>query len=601
MIVSNYSDRLQEIRRKLYQKLDDKTENDLIREKKEILNKIKEHIQNNICSENKQNKQVPLEIKLLTRKDIVEYHDDLVRKIDIIFETELSSLNTTEYKEEIEDLNKERMLILDEIQKCRDENLSDENIGKRLKFCFIYEKINDYYIANLFIANYDHDFVTFEPKFREKYLDDFEEVNKSCLLNCLAEENLIIDFTNSTKYELNGLRIKRGTFENFSQVNFDFMNEYINKDMIQGVSFEMYGFYLIPKKVFKSLRTIKRLFINDYYGLIDSNDFDILENLVSARFLRGLQEIRPNSFNGLINLTYLNLSSCCLSYLDDGCFDGLVNLKYLNLQSNDIRQIGDNVFAPLKQLICLNLRENMIKNKVNLKGLENLRYLNINSSFLFHLKNVSSTLEALTFDQLTKSEDINTQALKYLNISKLPEDVYDNPEAFKDLQYLEANRFCSDHQFLNQFNLQNLKVLICKFENIPKFGQNLCNLKYLEIEDVREFDTNCFEYLKQLEYLAITIYGKASLVEKIEDDHFKGINDLKYFCLKIKFEAFRDLSEKENIFESLFKSSVNLSYYKNSSFYQISVSDFDGNPLNYLEISEEISETLDDLFWQNLE
>ncbi|CAF1052851.1 unnamed protein product [Brachionus calyciflorus] len=112
------------------------------------------------------NKQkVSRQIQFTTRSAIINYHDEVVNKLDIIFETALSSLNSNEHQKEIEKLNHDRSIILDEIQKVKDENLREENIGKKFKYCFVIEKIFDK-TATLIIANFDHNFVEYEPTFR---------------------------------------------------------------------------------------------------------------------------------------------------------------------------------------------------------------------------------------------------------------------------------------------------------------------------------------------------------------------------------------------------------------------------------------------------
>ena len=113
-------------------------------------------------------------------------------------------------------------------------------------------------------------------------------------------------------------------------------------------------------------------------------------------------------------------------------------------------------------------------------------------------------------------------------------------------------------------------MLICKFKKIPKFGKNFSNLKYLNISDVEEFDKNCFENLQNLEYLEISFYSNALLVQNIDEDHFKGISSLKYFKLKMKFARLPDLSIKEPIFNKLFKPDQKLSEYTNDSTLMVS-------------------------------
>ncbi|CAF0977747.1 unnamed protein product [Brachionus calyciflorus] len=134
--------------------------------KKKILEKIEYEIERNQRIPSRINRQiVSRPIQFTTRSKIINYHNEVVNELDIKFETALSSLSSIEHKEKIEQLNLNRKLMLEELQKVQDENLREENIGKKFKYCFVIEKIDDN-IVNLIIANFDHDFISFEPKIR---------------------------------------------------------------------------------------------------------------------------------------------------------------------------------------------------------------------------------------------------------------------------------------------------------------------------------------------------------------------------------------------------------------------------------------------------
>ncbi|CAF0967190.1 unnamed protein product, partial [Brachionus calyciflorus] len=424
---------------------------------------------------------------------------------------------------------------------------------------------------------------------------------RSLILETLAHDKLFIDLANTEKNEIYEIL----AFNCINLAHLDFIDQYINIEKIKNVKFKMNEFSKIPKEVFRKLRYIKNLFIGNYNSYIDANDFIYLDNLVYLHLMRGIQELRPNAFNRLNNLVYLNLNYCSISYLEEGCFDGLVNLKFLNLQSNILRKIGKKVFVPLKKLIHLDLSNNRIRKEVNLNGLKSLRYLNINSSELFKLEFNSSnkllSIEALNFDTILTSHRIDTEGLKYLCLSTFPTELSSNPNAFKSLEYLEIDNLCKDDQFLHQFYSENLKVLIGKFEKKSKFGKNLRNLKYLKISYIQEFDKCCFEYLNRLDYLDIRLNDKASLIENIEEDHFKGVNDLNYFRIESSFANSTSFSIKEPIFENLIKANENLDGSKSSTHFSSYVTDYKSDPLEYVNVSDELRPSLGYWFWQNLD
>ncbi|CAF1063843.1 unnamed protein product, partial [Brachionus calyciflorus] len=488
----------------------------------------------------------------------------------------------------------------EEIQKVKDENLREENIGNKFKYCFVIEKIADN-TAILIIANFDHDFVSYQPIFKTRESINFKDEIKSSILYSLAHDKLIIDLTNPEKNEVKKLTNSNGTDAD----HLDFIDQYINIEKTKNARFSMNGFSQIPTEIFRKLLFINDLFISDFFCYLEANDFSYLENLVHLHFMRGVHEIRPNAFNGLNNLVYLNLNYCSLSYLEEGCFDGLKNLKFLNLRSNLLREIRDCVFAPLKKLIHLDLSQNDIKKVVNLNGLESLRYLNINSpklfKFAFNSSNELLSLEALKLNRILKTQRIDTESLKYLCLSTFPTELSSNPNAFRSLEYLEIDNLCKDDQFLHQFNFENLKVLIGKFDKMPKFGKNFRNLKYLKITDAENFDKYCFEYLNSLEYLDICLKDKALLIDNIEEGHFKGVDNLKYFHINLSFKESTTFSIKEPIFEKLIKVNENLEVSKNSQYFLSYVTDYKFDPLEYVNISDELGPSLDYWFWQNLD
>ncbi|CAF0855187.1 unnamed protein product [Brachionus calyciflorus] len=581
----------------------------LNKEKKEILKQIEqENRRTEIFKTDIDNQKV---VKYVRKEDIIKYHDNLFNKVNTIFEKNLNGLENTEEDK----LNLDKNRIFDELQKVRDENLREENIGKRFKYCFVFDKILSKTI-NLIIANYDHDFVNFEPcvnyissldendnkfehildKIFSRHNDDIlpneqnlillrflkqistEEVKAYILLK-LAECNLIIDLNNTESNELGCLRIKNT--KSINGLDLDFIDQYINIKKMQSAYISMEYFHRIPKEIFRKLSNLKNLSIDNFNSYLDANDFEYLKSLEYFHSWKNIQEIRPNAFNGLNNLVYLNLKNCDLSYLEEDCFNGLVNLKYLNLESNLLREIVQRVFMPLKKLICLNLKGNKIQNLINLEGLDNILFLIINSPHDFCLINDSNNgllnMKALIIERLTKGLEINTQCLKYVRLSELPYEYSDNAKAFFNLEFMKIDNLFKENNFLNQFYFDNLKVLIISCEKMPKFGHFFSNLKYLKISNVKEFQENCFLFLKNLIHLEISLDNEEIL--NIKNGHFEGLSHLIYFFISGKLS---ELSKKMSIFEKLFEKNQTLKRYDSSSEFKIYVEHYDSNPIFYI-------------------
>jgi len=87
-----------------------------------------------------------------------------------------------------------------------------------------------------------------------------------------------------------------------------------------------------------------------------------------------------NTFNGLINLTNLELGSNEISNIHESSFDGLPELKLLNLGSNKI----SNLMLMLKNLEILQIEHNPNLTSFNCDNLVNLKELH----YSFEMKDI---------------------------------------------------------------------------------------------------------------------------------------------------------------------------------------------------------------------
>ncbi|RNA36375.1 chondroadherin [Brachionus plicatilis] len=606
---------IESIRQEFYPEQSDRSLFHLNQEKKYIVKNLEREQEFKCINVPKNLHETKIFIPFTNEHQIIEFHDDLVNKTDLIYEEELSVLNEKENKETIESLQCERTIIMTELGKTKDQNLKNENIGKKFKYCIIKKKNGKkkYYkhTSNLFITNSYDDFLFLQNKniYQNMTEDSFEVEVKKYVISELAYQKIVVDLTNPQKNELGSLYLRQVTSEPIKNNDLDLIDQYINIEKIEDVLFSMTSWAVIPKEIFKNLHQIKNLDIFDYFSFLDTDNFEYLKNLKVIHFLRGVQEIRCNAFNGLNNLVYLSLDYCDLTFLESGCFDGLINLKYLSLVRNRISEISEEIFSPLKNLIYLYMGDNPLE-YFNPKGLNNLQYLNIDSPEFFdssiltkydqkqqnhhslklsgmrsysNLKNV----EALKSHKMI----INSKNLKVLDLYQFSRENCDpnDPNIFKDLEYfkLEKLNLLGDDNFINRFNFRNLKVLVGSFEKIPKFEKSLSNLKYLVLDYVKEFDKNCFEHFINLEYLKISIDKNASLIEEIEPDHFMGIKQLKCFEVKINSGKLPDLSAKESIFENLFKPDEKLRKTSFENFYKIYQENSEHiNPFEYLNVDD---------------
>ncbi|CAF1111350.1 unnamed protein product, partial [Brachionus calyciflorus] len=208
-------EKLKDINKLLREILCDNNEECLNRSKKDILTAIEK---GNRTIERRSSRIFYHNFKFDSQSKIIRYHDNLINIIKVIFEREIST--NIQNKEKIEELNFERSQILDEIQKVRDENLKEENIGYNFKFCHIYEKLSNKTV-NLIIANSDNEYVTCIQN--SSILRESEDKMKLSLLKKLAYNKLIIDLTKPEENLIDILEIEITD----NEIDIDFIVQYI--------------------------------------------------------------------------------------------------------------------------------------------------------------------------------------------------------------------------------------------------------------------------------------------------------------------------------------------------------------------------------------
>lgn len=209
-------------------------------------------------------------------------------------------------------------------------------------------------------------------------------------------------------------------------------------------------------------------------------------------------DIEPQSFEGLVALENLDLSSNQLTSLKAGIFDNLAAVKYLNLSNNVIGEMAPQMFNQMTALDNIDLSNNQLifidgnvfEANVNLQAVK-LSYNLFNglpSEIFANTKNLGSVdlshndmsnLPDFIFEGLTALSHIN---LAYCNLVTLPTSI---PAANALTQlYLSGNSFTtiSDNYF-NDLGLLN--VLDLSKNQISTLQENvfaaLSSLKILNV------------------------------------------------------------------------------------------------------------------------
>ena len=141
---------------------------------------------------------------------------------------------------------------------------------------------------------------------------------------------------------------------------------------------------------------------------------------------KGVSALAAGDFDGLTELTSLDLAHNNVTMLPAGVFDELTSLENLLLHTNSLTTLPDDVFDELTELTVLDLASNSLTTLsagvfdelTELTGL----YLNTNSL---------STLPDDVFDELTELTDLY---LRSNSLSTLPDDVFEELTELTNLQ-----------------------------------------------------------------------------------------------------------------------------------------------------------------------
>ncbi len=120
----------------------------------------------------------------------------------------------------------------------------------------------------------------------------------------------------------------------------------------------------LDKTMFQHLVNLEELNFPDIdsrIAKIDSNTFAFNKNLRKLTITHTVLTLNSQSFNGLVNLTELELIRCEIDALPDGLFDSCASLKVVDLSKNKFIKFETSTFQNLVNLEELDLSLNSIK------------------------------------------------------------------------------------------------------------------------------------------------------------------------------------------------------------------------------------------------
>lgn len=281
-----------------------------------------------------------------------------------------------------------------------------------------------------------------------------------------------------------------------------------------------------------------------------------------------LLNITNTTFVNLPQLTYLNVASNNISFVDPVAFSELTNLEELTLEKNSISSLSPGIFENNVELVTLDISSNPLKtfNAQLASDLETLilkscNLQQFNGSFddldlLTHLdlsNNSISDIPSNTFDKMEELEyiDLSSNKLTSLNAdvfrsnSKLQKIILDNnnlrtlPKFVTRAEYFETYYFSCNNcslSFLDpkSFMLQNSIVILNlsnnKLQKIsPDAFKHLPSLIELDVSynNIAHIDKSTFSNLSALEKLNLA----GNPLGAIDINLFSNTRSLKYLNL----------------------------------------------------------------------
>ena len=170
----------------------------------------------------------------------------------------------------------------------------------------------------------------------------------------------------------------------------------------------------------KSESQIERININGNNLMLDGN-ISIFPRSVKRLYLNGniLSKIESNDFEGLANLTHLDISNTGLRRIAKGAFKHLKQLTYIRLNDNNITELPKKIFELNPEIHTIDIGNNKLKILPDLRGIRQLTRLRL-------IKNKIKMVEGHTIGVRSIFHiDLESNEIEYFNLTGVKYHILD--------------------------------------------------------------------------------------------------------------------------------------------------------------------------------
>lgn len=307
------------------------------------------------------------------------------------------------------------------------------------------------------------------------------------------------------------------------------------------------GINHIPIEVFTCFPNLQSLRVNSHVASIQSNDFELAQNLTELIISDQLETIGHGIFLNDNKLAFLSFESNRISTIQEFAFEKLKHLFSLKLQKNQLKLIQRCTFAGLQSLHVLNLNQNEIDVIENgaFDGLNQLQFLHLQQNRLENLYDIM-------FHGLTNLIDLSLSKNRLHHINKSLQTLTNlkkidlNYNQIVDLNLSDFAKFPSliDLRLIN-FNSSGFSFR--NTENEPSMTISSSILEYLYLDENNLSDSH--------ELQALSMFGELKELS-LDDNLYKnfdlGGKRLKEICPKLQFLSLEGNDIDHNVLKSIY-------------------------------------------------